>query len=77
MTKLRSALLAILALLAPFATCLPAAAAESPETHKVAATFVANEGILITSSDVRILIDGIFDKSYGSFQVPDAETSPS
>lgn len=74
MTLPRNSLFIALALFSLLVFPCSKVGAETAAGHKVAATFVANEGILITGADARILIDGIFDKSYGAFQVPDAET---
>ena len=74
MVLLRPSLFVLLAFLHQFICPCSAVANETTAKHKVTATFVANEGILIAGSETRILIDGIFDKSYGAFQVPNAET---
>lgn len=74
MTLPQNSLFATLVLLSRLVFPLSAVADIPTAKHKVTATFVANEGVLITGSDARILIDGIFDKSFGAFQVPDAET---
>jgi L-ascorbate metabolism protein UlaG (beta-lactamase superfamily) len=34
-------------------------------------TYIANEGFLLQSDHHKVLIDALFDESYGAFQVPD------
>lgn len=72
MTSLRNT--ALLALAAPFLLPFFASAAEPLTKSKVTMTFVANEGILVAGSEARLLIDGLFGKSYSIFQAPDADT---
>lgn len=73
-TLLRKSLFPTLTLLAYSFCSHSVPGAEASARTKVSVTFVANEGILINGSNARVLIDGIFDKSYGAFQVPAAET---
>lgn len=61
--------LAALALLPSFAS-----AAKPRVKSKVTLTFVANEGILVAGSEARLLVDGLFGKSYSIFQTPDPDT---
>jgi hypothetical protein len=74
MTNLRTCLLVVRSLCIFQFYPIPGAAAEPSATNKVVLTFVANEGIVVAGADARILIDGIFAKSYGVFQVPSADT---
>ncbi|MFT3866987.1 MAG: MBL fold metallo-hydrolase [Nibricoccus sp.] len=72
MVSLRNKALFALSLL----SLLPffASADEPPAKSKVTMTVVANEGILVAGSEARLLVDGLFGKSYTIFQAPDADT---
>jgi L-ascorbate metabolism protein UlaG (beta-lactamase superfamily) len=41
------------------------------QSKNLAITYIANEGFLLQSEHHKILIDALFDESYGTFQVPD------
>jgi len=72
MTSLRN--ISLLALSAFVLLPFFASAAEPQAKSKVTMTFVANEGILVAGSEVRLLVDGLFGKSYSIFQTPNADT---
>lgn len=43
--------------------------------HNLEITYIANEGFLLTSTNHKILIDGLFSNGYGIFAVPPKEVT--
>lgn len=44
--------------------------AVSQTDHKLAVTYIANDGFLLSSGGKKVLIDALFDTSFGEYEVP-------